>query len=122
MWSRSAIRVRYLPRFERLPEALADSVRTGSGHTPCDLGFCADSDVEAELHHVAVLHDVVLALHADLAELLGLEHGAGCHEVVEGDDLRLDEAALEVGVDHARGLGGGGALGDRPGTGLLGAG
>ena len=32
-------------------------------------------------------------------------------EVVEGDDLGLDEAALEVGVDDAGGLRGGGALG-----------
>src|SRR5258707_10216393 len=51
-----------------------------------------------------------------------LEHRAGGHQVVVGDDLGLDEAALEVGVDDAGGLGSGGPLADRPGAGLLGAG
>src|SRR5690606_4219346 len=40
----------------------------------------------------------------------------------EGDDLGLDEALLEVGVDDAGGLGGGGAALDGPGAGLLGPG
>ena len=78
--------------------------------------------VEAELDDVAVGHDVVLALHADLAGLLGLLHRAELHQVVEGDDLGLDEAALEVGVDDAGRLGRGRALADRPGAGLLGPG
>src|SRR5690606_8578052 len=79
-------------------------------------------DVEAELHHVPVLHDVVLALHAGLALRAGLGDRAGLDEVGEGDDLGLDEALLEVGVDDAGGLGGGGAALDGPGAGLLGAG
>src|SRR3954454_24007211 len=62
------------------------------------------SHVEAELHDVAVGHYVVLALHADAAGLLGLLHRAGGEEVVVRDDLGLDEAALEVGVDDAGGL------------------
>ena len=41
-------------------------------------------------------------------------------EVVVRDDLGLDEAALEVGVDDARGLRRGGALLDLPGVDLLG--
>src|SRR5262249_50029068 len=80
------------------------------------------SDVEAELHHVAVLHDVLLALHAGLALGAGLGDGAALDQVAEGDDLRLDEALLEVGVDDTGGLGGGGALLDRPGAGFLRAG
>ena len=52
----------------------------------------------------------------------GRGHRAGGDEVVEGDDLGLDEAALEVGVDDTGGLGSGRALADRPGAGLLGAG
>ena len=80
------------------------------------------SDVEAELHHVPVLHHVVLALHAGLALRAGLGDRAGLDQVVEGDDLGLDEALLEVGVDDTGGLGGGGALLDGPGAGLLGAG
>ena len=55
--------------------------------------------VEAELHHVAVAGDVVLALEADLAELLGLGPRADVEQLVPVDDLGPDEAALEVGVD-----------------------
>src|SRR4051794_28211854 len=67
----------------------------------CSTRGTAPLHVEAELHHVAVLHDVVLALHADLARGLGGVHRTGRHEVVVGDDLSLDEALLEVRVDHA---------------------
>ena len=80
------------------------------------------SHVEAELHHVAVLHHVVLALHAGLARRAGLGDRARLDQVVEGDDLGLDEALLEVGVDDTGRLGGGGALLDGPGAGFLGAG
>jgi len=58
----------------------------------------------AELHHVPVLHDVVPALDPGLAGSAGSGDRAGLDEVVEGDDLGLDEALLEVGVDDARGL------------------
>ena len=103
---------------------------TPKSRTPSDLHVCQISDVairhplhvEAELHHVAVLHHVVLALHAGLALGAGLGDRAGLDQVVEGDDLGLDEALLEVGVDDAGGLGGGGALLDGPGAGFLGAG
>ena len=67
-------------------------------------------DVEAELHHVAVGHDIVLAFDPDLALGLGLVHGPGLDEVGEVNNLGLDEAALEVGVDDAGGHGGGVAL------------
>lgn len=40
-------------------EFLADSVRTGRGHTPSDLGFYVDSDVEAErIRPFPVLTDI----------------------------------------------------------------
>src|SRR5215207_2934816 len=81
-----------------------------------------DSDVEAELDDVAVGHDVVLALHAYFAGGLGRCHRAGGHEIVEGHDLGLDEAAFEVRVNHAGRLRRGCTLGDRPGAGLLGTG
>src|SRR3954467_2647544 len=80
----------------------------------------ADLDVEAELHHVAVAHDVVLALDPRLAGGAGGGHGAGGDEVVVADDLGLDEAALEVGVDDAGGFRRGGTPADRPGPRLLG--
>jgi hypothetical protein len=55
--------------------------------------------LKRKLDHVAILHDVVLALHAGLA--LGARHGhrPGLDQVVGRDDLGLDEALLEVGVD-----------------------
>src|SRR3546814_9431802 len=72
------------------------------------------SVVEAELHDVAVLHDVVLALEPRLALRASLGHRAERDEVVEGDDLGLDEALLEVGVDDPGRLRGLPALADRP--------
>src|SRR5665647_2176346 len=77
---------------------------------------------DAKLDDVAVGHDVVLALDAGLACGAGGGDGAEGDEVVVRDDFGLDEALLEVRVDDAGGLGGGGALADRPGAGLLGAG
>src|SRR5699024_2767781 len=79
-------------------------------------------DVKPELHHVAVDHHVVLTLHAHLARGLGRGHRARGVELGERHDLGLDEALLEVGVDHASGLGGGVALADGPGPRLLGPG
>src|SRR5690606_39807789 len=78
-------------------------------------------DVKSDLHDVAVLHDVVLALHAGLARGAYGRDGPGLDEVVERDDLGLDEALLEVGVDHAGRLGRGPALLDGPRACLLGA-
>ena len=78
--------------------------------------------VEAEDHHVAVLHDVVLALHAEPAGLARAGLAAERHVVVIADRLGLDEAALEVGVDDTCGLGGLGTDSNRPGADLLGAG
>src|SRR5450756_1329430 len=71
-------------------------------------------DIKAELHDVSVLHDVVLALDAGLAHRAGGRYRADRHQVGERHDLGLDEAALEVGVDHAGRLGGGRADRDLP--------
>lgn len=53
-------------------------------------------DVEAELHHVAVGHDIFLAFDADFAAGFCLSHGSGLDEVIEGNHFSFDEAALEV--------------------------
>src|ERR1700761_7128790 len=82
-------------------------------------GAGAALHIEAELDHLAALHDVVLALDAGLARRAGRRYRAGRHQVVEGDDLGLDEALLEVGVDHAGRLRGGCADRDLPGAGFL---
>src|SRR5690606_7961278 len=60
--------------------------------------------VEAEMHHVAVAHDVVLAFQPHFSLLLRARLAAVGDEVLVGDRLGTDEAALEVAVDHARGL------------------
>ena len=70
--------------------------------------FCGGDNflhIKQEVDDVAILHDVFLALAADLALSLGGCHGAQCLQIVKGDDFRADEAPLKVGVDLARGLG-----------------
>src|SRR5947209_7775022 len=71
-------------------------------------------DVEAKMNHVAVAHHVLLALEAELARLLGALLPTVRDEVVVRGDLGTDEAALEVGVNHAGGLRRGGATRNRP--------
>ena len=89
---------------------------------PCAVRrFPERSDVEAEERHVAVVHDIVLALGADEAFLLGDGHAAAGFQVVERDDLSADEAALEVRVDLAGGLRRLRAARDRPGAALIAA-
>ena len=75
--------------------------------------------VELEQHDVAVLHDVVFAFVARLAGLLGGNFATERDEVVIGDRLCADEAALEVGVDNAGRLRCPRAAFDRPGARFL---
>src|SRR5690606_17930010 len=77
---------------------------------------------EAEEGDVAVLEDVFLALEAVFAGFAGGGGAAEAREVVEGNDLGLDEAFFEIGVDDAGGLRGLPALLDGPGADLFFAG
>ncbi|BAI64405.1 UDP-N-acetylglucosamine enolpyruvyl transferase [Rothia mucilaginosa DY-18] len=79
----------------------------------------SDLDVEAELHHVAVLHDVVLALHTDLTASLRLRHGASLIQILERHNLSLNEAALKIRVNHTSGLRRSITLINSPGASLL---
>ena len=90
-------------------------------HRITNVVLCHPLHVEPELHHIPVPHHILLALHAGLPGRPGLRHRAGLDQVFEGDDLGLDEALLEVGVDDSGGFGGRGVLLDGPGPGLLGA-
>ena len=56
---------------------------------------------EAEMQHVAVLDDVVLAFEAELARFARARLALPGDIVVIGDGLGADEALLEVGVDDA---------------------
>src|SRR5438034_9270093 len=76
-------------------------------------------DVEAEVDHVAVAHHVVLALEAQLARLLGALLAAVRNEIIVRRHLGANEAALEIGVDHARGLRRSRTGRDGPGADLL---
>src|SRR5688500_8908178 len=62
------------------------------------------SDIELEVHHVAVAHDVLLALEPKLPGFATPRFPAERDEVLPPDDLGLDEAALEVAVDDPRRL------------------
>ena len=75
--------------------------------------------VEAEVDHIAVLNDVLLALAAEKALLLRGGNAAAADHIVEIDRLGTDKAALDVGVDLAGGLRRLGAVFDRPGAALV---
>ena len=66
------------------------------------------------MHHIAVLHDVVLALKAHFARFFRPTLAAARDVVLVANHLGADEAALKVVVDHARGLRSFPALRDRP--------
>src|SRR5215212_9880884 len=72
-----------------------------------------------EFDDIAVRHDIVLSFQAHLAHSTSVGDGPRGDKIIEGYDFSLDKALLEVTVNHARGLGGSGALGDGPGPGFL---
>src|ERR1700757_3708425 len=80
------------------------------------------SDIEPEVHDVALLDDIVLPLEAQLPGLACAGFPLAGEVVGKGDDLGAYEAALEVGMDHARSLGCRGADAHRPGAHFLRAG
>ncbi len=82
------------------------------------IGF-AGSDGEAEVDDVAVGDGVVFTFEGGKAGFFGLLFGTGFDEVVVGDDLGADEAAFDIGMDLAGGLGCEGAFTDRPGADLV---
>ena len=69
--------------------------------------------------HVPFLHDVVTALGAQAPGRADVGLGAVLGEIRDRVDLCADEGLLEVGVDHAGGLGRLGAGGHGPGADLL---
>src|SRR5204862_6424460 len=77
------------------------------------------SHVESDLEHIAVFDDVVLAFDAHPSLLLRLRPGSDVEELAPLDHLGADEAALQVGVDHARALGRARAGAERPRARLL---
>ena len=70
------------------------------------------------MHDVAIGHDIVLALNAQLAGGLGALLAAELDVVVIANDLGLNKAALKVGVDDTGSLRSGRTLTHRPGLDL----
>src|SRR5580704_3562830 len=58
--------------------------------------------VEAEVHDITLTDDVFLAFEAQLANFARAALTAVGDVVGIGDHFGTDEAALEIGVDHAR--------------------
>ena len=68
-----------------------------SSHScPRSRAYLRQSDVEAEVHDVTLLHYVLLAFQTQLPALARLLLAAGRHKLVERNSLRPDEALLEV--------------------------
>src|SRR5258708_18945219 len=74
---------------------------------------------KAEMQHVAVGDDVVLAFQPQLADVARAGFAAALDVIVIRDGLGADEAVLEIRMDHAGGLRGARTLGDGPGARLL---
>ena len=60
--------------------------------------------IEAEYHHVAVLHNVILAFAADKALFLAGGHAAKLFQRFKRNNLRPYKAALKVRMNLACGL------------------
>src|SRR5262245_30867462 len=100
-----------------MPRACATSYAHGLPARTCPAPWSPTArqlHVEQEVHDVAVVDDVLLAFHAQLAGRLDARFAAVLVEVFERIDLRANEALLEVGVDHAGRLGRRRPLADRP--------
>src|SRR5207302_4311384 len=71
-------------------------------------GYCSHprsvSNIEPEVHDVALLHQVFLALQAQLAGIARTGFAPAGEVVREGNDFCADEATLEVGMDDSRRL------------------
>src|SRR4051812_38773834 len=72
---------------------------------------------ELDVDDVAVAHHVVTALEPQRAAVPRAGEAAGRQERVPPDDLRADEALLDVGVDRAGGVPRGQAVPEVPGLG-----
>jgi len=79
----------------------------GGGAAPTRRRSCRHglSDVKTEVDDVAVLDNIVLAFRPQLARLFRPLLATAGDEVIVGDGLRADEAALEIGMDLTRRLG-----------------
>src|SRR4051794_30131517 len=57
--------------------------------------------IKEEIQHIAIFHDVFLALGAHLSSLLCSLFALVGNEIVKGNGLCTNEAALKIGMDDA---------------------
>ena len=108
------------------PERPSDDPTEASGHSTEAGGRLTEAsgkttvglDVEAEVDDVPVPHHVLLAFDRELPRVAAFRFAAELHVVLPPDDLGLDEALLEVGVDDAGRLRRSRPLDRRPGADL----
>ena len=68
----------------------------------------------ADVHDIAILDDVVLALKAESTLGAGVGFGTGLEQLIPADGFRPDEMLFEIGMDRACCLLGAGMRGDLP--------
>src|SRR5665213_1696347 len=82
-----------------------DSLRTADEATLLTGDGNPRLHVEAELHHITVLHHVLLALHPGLAGSTDGGQPPGLDPILVIHVLRPHLAALEIGLDGPGGMG-----------------
>ena len=78
------------------------SAVNNSGNSGGAVGLRLLLNIEAEMHDVAVMDDVIGAFETHLPGILGALLAAAGDEIGVGDRLGADEALLEIGMDDAR--------------------
>ena len=68
------------------------------------------------VHHVAILHDIVFAFEPERALGTGVGLGAGFEKLVPADGFGADEMFFQIRVDGAGRFLGAGVRGDLPGA------
>ncbi len=68
-------------------------------------------DIEAEMHDVAIPHQVFFSLQPQQPLLPGRRLAAGVDEIVVSDYLGTDEPFLKIRMDHSGSPGRAGSLG-----------
>src|SRR5699024_6903618 len=76
-------------------------------------------NVKPKFHHVAVVHNVIFAFHADFAGSFSVVHGTGGNKILKGNHFGFNESTLEVGVNHTGSFWGSVTFADGPGAGLF---
>ena len=83
------------------------------------MGTPESLNIKTEMHDVAILYNIVFALHAHFSSLSAALFRLMLLIISEFDNLSSDEAFLKVAVDHAGRLGCFPSFLDRPGPHFL---